>query len=470
MALRSLRRPTKPYVSTLHYLDSRYGRPISLHLPSTRSPAQWRALAAESSPAPLDVIKTKLQAQGSFANPGLRHPGPSTATLYRGMIGTAKTIVRQDGLKGMYRGLGPMLLGYLPTWAVYMAVYDSSREWYHKHNFGTSDGEKWLPRIYASVTAGACSTLVTNPIWVIKTRLMSQISSSDKAGVRTPWYYNNTLDAARQMYRHEGMAAFYSGLAPALLGLTHVAIQFPLYEYFKQRLTGVEMGEIAAADAGQWTHIGGILAATLLSKVCATSATYPHEVLRTRLQTQQRFSQPEHSHHGLVTSSHASHSTASPPDRLRYTNSQLTTLHRNCPSMSDNLARRRLASILQRHGHEHDPRRTCGHDDDADIREHQRRHRSSARRRKRDPSTRKWRFEDVASPQDRWMFRYFYAQDGEVRPRYHLIRYRNQDFGRTPDGIEAILCLASAAYRCQYDLHGFRRKAMREQQYGRRLF
>lgn len=30
----------------------------------------------------------------------------------------------------MYRGLGPMLLGYLPTWAVYMSVYDSSKGYY----------------------------------------------------------------------------------------------------------------------------------------------------------------------------------------------------------------------------------------------------------------------------------------------------------------------------------------------------
>lgn len=88
------------------------------------------------------------------------------------------------------------------------------------------------------------------------------------------------------MYLNEGLGAFYAGLTPALLGLTHVAIQFPLYEYFKMKFTGLEMGQTTSTDSDM--HWAGILSATILSKICATSATYPHEVLRTRLQTQQR--------------------------------------------------------------------------------------------------------------------------------------------------------------------------------------
>ena len=77
---------------------------------------------------PLDVIKTKLQAQGGLAR---RSGGtPSSATLYKGMMGTARVIWREEGIRGMYRGLGPMLLGYLPTWAVYLSVYDKTRAWY----------------------------------------------------------------------------------------------------------------------------------------------------------------------------------------------------------------------------------------------------------------------------------------------------------------------------------------------------
>ncbi|KAG8631753.1 hypothetical protein KVT40_000893 [Elsinoe batatas] len=254
---------------------------------------------------PLDVIKTKLQAQGSFRPQQSIHQSRSTSAIYHGMVGTARTIVRQDGFKGLYRGLGPMLLGYLPTWAVYMSVYDRSREYY----YGKVEN-KWVARIYASVTAGACSTLATNPIWVIKTRLMSQVSRSASDGARTPWHYNNTLDAARKMWATEGIAAFYSGLSPALLGLTHVAIQFPLYEYFKMRFTGVEMGE-SSGEGAAGTQTAGILAATFLSKICATSATYPHEVLRTRLQTQQRM-HPSQSPDGLTPSGRDPNSKTAP--------------------------------------------------------------------------------------------------------------------------------------------------------------
>lgn len=156
----------------------------------------------------------------------------------------------------------------------------------------------WFSRGYASLTAGACSTLATNPIWVIKTRLMAQSGWRDaSSNARPPWHYTSTLDAARKMYRSEGILAFYSGLGPALLGLAHVAVQFPLYEYFKIKFTGLGMGE--QDENAHNTHFWGISLATFLSKVCASTATYPHEVLRTRLQTQQR-SLPVQSPEGIA--------------------------------------------------------------------------------------------------------------------------------------------------------------------------
>jgi solute carrier family 25 (mitochondrial folate transporter), member 32 len=156
---------------------------------------------------------------------------------------------------------------------------------------------------WSSIIAGACSTVVTNPIWVIKTRLMSQSSIHNRAGfsvwpkgsntptsrptLHAPWHYTSTLDAARKMYTTEGVLSFYSGLAPALLGLTHVAVQFPAYEWLRTKFTGEGMGQLGE-DGDTKSHWFGILSASILSKIMASSATYPHEVIRTRLQTQRR--------------------------------------------------------------------------------------------------------------------------------------------------------------------------------------
>ena len=156
---------------------------------------------------------------------------------------------------------------------------------------------KFLANMYSSLAGGTCSTLVTNPIWVIKTRLMAQSSSRTSSHIRAPWQYRNTLDAAIKMYRYEGLKSFYSGLTPALLGLTHVAVQFPLYEVFKARFTGIAPGENATQE-DQSKHFLGLSLSIFLSKVIASTATYPHEVVRTRLQTQQR-SQPQHSPENL---------------------------------------------------------------------------------------------------------------------------------------------------------------------------
>lgn len=128
------------------------------------------------------------------------------------------------------------------------------------------------------MTAGATGTISTNPLWVVKTRFMvcplsphppcdilitipnplskllrycfstsfsvhlasvdlgSRTSADRQAqAVLSPseHRYRNTFDAIATIYRQEGFRAFYKGLLPSLMGVTHVAVQFPLYEAFK---------------------------------------------------------------------------------------------------------------------------------------------------------------------------------------------------------------------------------------------
>lgn len=270
---------------------------------------------------PLDVIKTKLQAQGGFAAVQKGRHGRHHK-VYEGLIGTARVIWREEGLRGMYRGLGPIIMGYLPTWAVWFTVYNKSKVWmaqYHgmspsvlsqtrdivPESDTPSPDNTFVINFWSSIIAGASSTIVTNPIWVIKTRLMSQTSHhsrhrfsdfpkgantpTSRPTLHSPWHYRSTLDAARTMYTSEGILSFYSGLTPALLGLTHVAVQFPAYEYLKTKFTGEGMGGAGtSSQKNERSNWLGVLSASILSKILASSATYPHEVIRTRLQTQRR--------------------------------------------------------------------------------------------------------------------------------------------------------------------------------------
>lgn len=219
---------------------------------------------------PLDVIKTKLQAQS------VAHGGHG----YLGIRDTVAWIIKNQGLRGLYRGLGPTILGYLPTWAIYFSVYDEVKKRlgdneYHDPSLPDHPLERrkaWATHIIAAMTAGASGTIATSPLWVIKTRFMTQPADESP--------YRHTWDAFRTIYRTEGWRAFYRGLFPSLLGVTHVAVQFPLYEQLKHWFadrSGVSTVQLSS---------GTILLCSALSKMTASIATYPHEVIRTRLQIQ----------------------------------------------------------------------------------------------------------------------------------------------------------------------------------------
>ncbi|GAA5911462.1 hypothetical protein JCM6882_005008 [Rhodosporidiobolus microsporus] len=226
---------------------------------------------------PLDVIKTKLQAGGAAAAQG----GPN------GLVGTFNHIWQHDGFRGLYRGLGPTVIGYLPTWAIYFTVYD-----WAKGQFSAVRGpDDPLSHILAAMTAGASSTIATNPLWVVKTRFMTQQASDGRP-------YRHTLDALQRIYRAEGGIAFYRGLLPSLFGIVHVAVQFPLYERFKRLSRPLDGSPIPSST---------ILLCSSASKMVASIATYPHEVLRTRLQIQ------KHSRAAAVSSPSSATAARGPP-------------------------------------------------------------------------------------------------------------------------------------------------------------
>ncbi|KAL4399512.1 NAD transmembrane transporter [Malassezia pachydermatis] len=217
---------------------------------------------------PLDVVKTRLQVQTNEFQRGLRHRGALHA-----ISSVCSKIWKEDGFRGFYRGLGPTVIGYLPTWAIYFCVYDAGKT-FLSDNAPSLKAHPFTIHIASAMFAGATSTTCTSPMWVVKTRCMLQTSD-----VPEQLRYRNTLDAVIKIYRNEGIPAFYKGLLPSLLGVFHVIVQFPLYEHFKSMTSEGKRGDPLSP--------GSILLCSGASKMLASLATYPHEVLRTRMQMQQ---------------------------------------------------------------------------------------------------------------------------------------------------------------------------------------
>lgn len=136
--------------------------------------------------------------------------------------------------------------------------------------------------ILASSTAGATNVFVTNPLWVAKTRLQIQgfhsIPSPDKTS-SAPFKYRGTFHALWSIARYEGVAGMYSGLSPSLVGVSHIAIQVPLYEELKR--IAVHKRE-ASCGKCEVTSLD-IIFSSSLAKMIASAVTYPHEVIRSRM-------------------------------------------------------------------------------------------------------------------------------------------------------------------------------------------
>lgn len=80
---------------------------------------------------------------------------------------------------------------------------------------------------------GMLTLTVTNPIWVVKTRLCL----SDTVFVPKYKRYSGLIDGLYKLYKYEGVRGLYKGFVPGLWGTSHGAIQFMFYEELKRLYT-----------------------------------------------------------------------------------------------------------------------------------------------------------------------------------------------------------------------------------------
>lgn len=233
---------------------------------------------------PFDVVKTRLQIeQNTRARPGgsVRVMKQIAAEAFstnstvgqslRGGISANKGGV----VKAFYRGLMPNMVGNSTSWALYFLCYGKIKDVVGvMRKQRTPDGNGQLTSgdyFLASGAAGIMTGVVTNPIWVIKTRMLS--TSRDAPGA-----YKSIWQGFWAIFRQEGPKGFYRGLVPSLFGVSHGAVQFMAYEQLKNRWALSREGGLEGL-----TNLD-FLSLSAASKMFAGSLTYPYQVVRARLQ------------------------------------------------------------------------------------------------------------------------------------------------------------------------------------------
>ncbi|KAL2760797.1 hypothetical protein ACRALDRAFT_1073506 [Sodiomyces alcalophilus JCM 7366] len=236
---------------------------------------------------PLDIVKTRMQIyRSSVAGPQIP---PTTIAVIRSLTQNPRPVA------SLYRGLGPNLIGNATSWASFFffksrverAVATWKTRASPESDTGTRVPTKETLASYdffiSSAIAGALTQVLTNPIWVLKTRMLSSDRSAEGA-------YPSMIVGARRIYATEGLRGFYRGLAVGLVGVSHGAVQFAVYDPLKRMyLRGKGLPERldqSQGGDGETARLGNeaTIAISSVAKLTAGAVTYPYQVLRSRLQ------------------------------------------------------------------------------------------------------------------------------------------------------------------------------------------
>eukprot|EP01062_Namystynia_karyoxenos_P076406 TRINITY_DN7484_c0_g1_i1.p2 TRINITY_DN7484_c0_g1~~TRINITY_DN7484_c0_g1_i1.p2 ORF type:complete len:370 (+),score=93.78 TRINITY_DN7484_c0_g1_i1:63-1112(+) len=221
---------------------------------------------------PLDYVKVRFQAQD-----GTAARGADGTVRFTGVREALRVSHTSHGLQGMYRGVGAALTAGAVSWGLYFGLYRSLQARWRQlaapaGNRATGLSAGGWGDFACATAAGLTTTAVSNPLWLVKTRMQLQETGTPAACSTPP--YRSLLHGLSSIVRAEGPRGLFTGLGPGLLMSSHGAVQMSVYERLKA----------AAAGEGRKLSSLEVAACTILAKSCASAITTPLCVLRTRIQ------------------------------------------------------------------------------------------------------------------------------------------------------------------------------------------
>jgi hypothetical protein len=166
---------------------------------------------------PVDVIKERLQVQENLK-----------LYKYEGGRDAFKTIMKNEGLRGIYKAYGATVGSFGPFSALYFLFYEKLKEFC----VGEQKEIGFLASLTCASTSGALASFLTNPLDIAKVRMQVVRATGNSL-----FPYKNMLHGIQLIYTNEGFKALFQGsLARILFHTPNTAIVMSLMEYIRLNL------------------------------------------------------------------------------------------------------------------------------------------------------------------------------------------------------------------------------------------
>ncbi|XP_069739467.1 putative mitochondrial transporter UCP3 [Phaenicophaeus curvirostris] len=164
---------------------------------------------------PTDVVKVRFQASGAL---------PDSIRQYSGTVDAYRTIAREEGIRGLWRGTLPNIARNAIVNCGELVTYDLIKDALLRTHLMTDN----VPcHFTAAFGAGFCATVVASPVDVVKTRYMNA----------SPGQYRNVLSCLLALLMQDGLAGLYKGFVPSFLRLgSWNVVMFISYEQLQRAL------------------------------------------------------------------------------------------------------------------------------------------------------------------------------------------------------------------------------------------
>ncbi|XP_041708909.1 solute carrier family 25 member 40 isoform X1 [Coregonus clupeaformis] len=203
-----LQRPDGPYLCV-------YERKLQ-GLVQGRRPLQRHSVGSVTVISPLELIRTKMQAQ--------RHS-------YRELSEVIRSAVRNEGWRSLWRGWGPTLLRDVPFSAMYWYNYENGKVWLCKHN--NIREPTFAITFISGAVSGSIASIVTLPFDVVKTRRQVEIGELQAMNLSSK-ASSSTLSVMTKIVAENGVGGLFVGFLPRVIKVAPAcAIMISCYEFGK---------------------------------------------------------------------------------------------------------------------------------------------------------------------------------------------------------------------------------------------